>query len=124
MPPTTVGTVPSDVYPVGAARVQLVNETDVPLDLAVNQAWLRLGPGQSDEGFIIAELGATNRPAGEDLVVAAIPTNYGLRDEGCGDHQLGQLLSPGKSYRIRFHNSGTCQLLGGGGKPTIAITLR
>jgi hypothetical protein len=123
-PTTTVGTVPPTGIPAGAARVLLVNETDVPLDIAVNQAWLRLGPGQSDEGFIGAELGATNSAPGSDLVVGAIPTNYGLRDEGCGSSQLGQLIAPGHSYRIRFYNSGTCQLLSGGPKPTIAISER
>jgi hypothetical protein len=123
-PATTMATVPSGGIPAGAARVLLVNQTDVPLDIAVNQAALRLGPGQSEEGFVLAELGATNSAPGQDLIVAAIPTNYGLRDEGCGDSRLGQYISPGKSYRIRFYNSGTCQLLGGGPKPTIAITLR
>ena len=123
-PTTTAPTMPSGVYPAGAARVLLVNETDVPLDIVVNQAWLRLAPGQTDEGYVIAELGATNRPAGEDLLVAAIPASYGLRDEGCGDHRLGQLIVPGKSYRIRYVNSGTCQLLGGGPKPTINLSAR
>jgi hypothetical protein len=108
--------------PAGAAHIVIVNETDVPLDIAVNQAALRLGSGQSVDGYVLADLQATNAAPGTDLVAGGIPTNHGLRDEGCGDHRLGQLLEPGRSYRIRFYNSGTCQLLGGGPKPTIAIT--
>lgn len=123
-PPATIPP-PAPSIPGGTIRLLITNETGQPLDISVNNGFLRLNAGQSYDGLAPAELGAQGDvPSGSDLVTVSIPPDFGSADAGCGSYRLAQLFSPGLSYKMRIYDSGTCRLLGGSAKPDFSISRR